>query len=61
MRLRDIYFIQEWVEHMKFQYVELKRNPYVLTFRNRASYIYDGHTANLQMLHFIYLFNKYTY
>ena len=29
-----------------------------LTFRNRASYIYDGHTAKL---HFIYLFNKYTY
>ena len=32
-----------------------------LTFRKRASYIQDGHTANLQMLHFIYLFNKCTY
>jgi len=30
MILRDIYLIQEWVEHMKFHYVKLKRNPYVL-------------------------------
>jgi hypothetical protein len=28
-----------------------------LTFKNRASYIYDGRTATLQMLHFIYLFS----
>jgi len=27
-----------------------------LTFKNRASYIWDGRTANLQMLHFIYFF-----
>jgi hypothetical protein len=27
-----------------------------LTFKNRASYIYDGHTATIQMLHFIYFF-----
>jgi hypothetical protein len=27
-----------------------------LTFKNRASYIWDGRTATLQMLHFIYLF-----
>ena len=27
-----------------------------LTFRNRASYIWDGRTATLQMLHFIYIF-----
>jgi hypothetical protein len=33
----------------------------VLTFRNRASYIQDGHTATLQTPHFIYFFNKYTY
>jgi hypothetical protein len=32
-----------------------------LTFRNRASYIQDGHTATLQTPHFIYFFNKYTY
>jgi len=34
-----------------------------LTFKNRASYIYieDGRTATLQMLHFIYFFNKYKY
>jgi len=25
-----------------------------LTFQNRASYIWDGRTATLQMLHFIY-------
>ena len=34
----------------------------VLTFKNRASYIQDGRTATLQMLHFyIYFFNKYKY
>jgi len=32
-----------------------------LNFKNRASYIYDGRTAILQMLHFIYFFNKYKY
>ena len=33
-----------------------------LTFKNRASYIKDGRTATLQMLHFIYIFfNKYKY
>jgi hypothetical protein len=26
----------------------------LLTFKNRASYIWDGRTATLQMLHFIY-------
>ena len=35
--------------------------PVYLTFRNRASYISDGHTATLQTPHFIYFFNKYTY
>jgi hypothetical protein len=28
-----------------------------LTFKNRASYIVDGRTATLQMLHFIYFFS----
>jgi len=32
-----------------------------LSFKNRASYIWDGRTATLQMLHFIYFFNKYKY
>jgi hypothetical protein len=32
-----------------------------LTFKNRASYIKDGRTATLQMLHFIYFFSKYKY
>ena len=30
----------------------------ILTFKNRASYISDGRTATLQMLHFIYFFNN---
>jgi len=35
-----------------------------LTFSPLMTYVYiymSYHTANLQMLHFIYLFNKYTY
>ena len=32
-----------------------------LNFKNRASYIWDGRTSTLQMLHFIYFFNKYKY
>jgi hypothetical protein len=28
------------------------------TFKNPASYIYDGHTVTLQMLHFIHLFQQ---
>jgi len=38
------------------------RNMYkrdvVLTFKNRASYIQDAHTATLQMLHFMYFFQQ---
>jgi hypothetical protein len=30
-----------------------------LTFKNRASYIYDGRTATLQMLHFISSFSTH--
>jgi len=29
-----------------------------LTFKNRASYIYDGRTATLKMLHFVYFFHQ---
>jgi len=29
----------------------------VLTFKDRASYIQDGRTATLQMLHFLYFFS----
>jgi hypothetical protein len=33
-----------------------------LTFKSRASYIQDVHTATLQMLNFIYIFfKKYKY
>jgi hypothetical protein len=31
---------------------------FYLIFKNRASYIQDGHTATLQMLHFIYFFQQ---
>ena len=34
------------------------RNRMYLTFKNRASYIKDGFTATLQMLHFIYFFKQ---
>jgi len=29
-----------------------------LTFKNRASFIQDGRTTTLQMLHFIYIFSR---
>jgi len=29
-----------------------------LTLKNRASYVWDGHTATLQMSHFIYFFQQ---
>jgi hypothetical protein len=32
------------------------RGLFSLTFKNRASYIQDGRTATLKMLHFIYIF-----
>jgi hypothetical protein len=31
---------------------------FYLTFKNRASYIWDGRTATLQMLHFTYFFQQ---
>ena len=34
---------------------------FALTFKNRASYTQDGRIPTLQMLHFIYFFNKYKY
>jgi hypothetical protein len=33
----------------------------ILTFRNPASYIKDGHTATFNTPHFLYFFNKCTY
>jgi hypothetical protein len=38
-----------------------KKCIHILTFMNRASYIYDRHTATLQTPHFMYIFKKYTY
>jgi len=45
------------------QFVLLIRMTSGLTFKNRASYIQDGRTATLQMLHFLYIFfsNKFKY
>jgi hypothetical protein len=31
---------------------------FTLTFKNRASYTWDGRTATLQMLRFIYFFQQ---
>jgi hypothetical protein len=39
-----------------FKYSWLHSVSSSLTFKNRASYIQDGRTATLQMLHFIYIF-----
>jgi hypothetical protein len=46
-------------EYINFEGV----NPvvFILTFRNPASYIKDGHTATFNTPHFLYFFNKYTY
>jgi hypothetical protein len=44
--------IQEGIQHTKARLGE------VLTFKNRASYIQDGHTATLQILHFVYFFQQ---
>jgi len=46
----------------KWKFTLMQKISSKLTFKNRASYILDGHTATLQMLHFIYFFfNKYKY
>jgi hypothetical protein len=42
-------------------YIYSKMHENILTFKNRASYIQDGRIANLQMLHFIYIFNNCKY
>jgi hypothetical protein len=41
------------LEHFK-AYLS-REAPTSLTFKNRASYIWDGRTATFQMLHFIYV------
>ena len=46
---------------IKIQATIINQSSHNLTFRNRASYIQDGHTATLQTPHFIYFFNKYMY
>jgi len=38
--------------------VSLHVFAFLLIFKNRASYIQDGRTATLQMLHFIYFFQQ---
>ena len=37
--------------------IDLHQGDHTLTFKNRASRIQEGHTATLQMLHFIYFFS----
>jgi hypothetical protein len=46
---------------VRIVFMYLRNYQHGLTFKNRASYIQDGRTATLQMLHFIYFFNKYKY
>jgi hypothetical protein len=49
------------LRHFKGTQQKLSYNAWdrrTLTFKNRASYIEDGHTATLQMLHFIYFFEQ---
>ena len=48
---------QRTMQDMRFLFV-VPRCPY-LTFRHRASSIYDRHFATLQRTLFIYLINKY--
>jgi len=49
-------------ESSKFFIYQLMHKRIALTFSRLVTYIYMSYrTANLQMLHFIYLFNKYTY
>jgi hypothetical protein len=43
--------------HNKLKIFKLQKYVYGLTFKNRTSYIQDGRTASLQMLHFIYIFS----
>jgi len=54
-------FFSVSAEKRATNYVTKKTWRYCLTFKNRASYIWDRRTATLQMLHFIYIFNKYRY
>jgi hypothetical protein len=42
-------------------FTQTDQQLWILTFRHRASYIEDDRSADLQMLHFTYLFNKYKY
>jgi hypothetical protein len=42
--------------HEKFDVYESVHRD--LTFKNRASFLQDGRTATLQMLHFIYFFQQ---
>jgi hypothetical protein len=55
-----VYIYQNMQESYPLVFVNLT----ILTFSRLMTYIYiyiSYRTANLQTLHFIYLFNKYTY
>jgi hypothetical protein len=42
---------------LQFSGKNVHRTCLTLTFKSRASYIQDGHTTTLQMLHFVYIFS----
>ena len=55
-----LYFRRVGLQHTSYMF---RRNKSIakhrtLTFKNLASYIWDGGTATLQMLHFIYIFQQ---
>jgi len=52
---------QYYMTHINGGKIDLFLTFLRLTFKNLVSYILDGRTATLQMLHFIYFFNKYKY
>jgi hypothetical protein len=48
---------RQYQENLQVNAIKMSPKFCRLTFKNRASYILDGHTATLQMLHFIYIFS----
>jgi hypothetical protein len=50
-----------FVRHLIKATISPRNSIQDLIFKNRAFYIWDGRTATLQMLHFIYFFNNYEY
>jgi hypothetical protein len=53
-------YVQAFLEYFLDEVEWLASHHFRLTFKNRASYIYDGRTATILMQHFIYFFNTST-